>query len=137
MTASPRNTCVPGVQACATLGVMATAMIATTRHWTTRPPLAAGVLRLASDPKALPLSPDGPTKILELRLDNVVDRLTSSTHVIRDAIADLLPRNRVPQVFTPMRRPARAGAAKPRSTAAGPSRTAADAAHYRRCRSVT
>src|SRR5512143_4337371 len=130
MTASPRKTCVPGVQACARLGVIATAMIATMRHWTTRP--KAGVPRLASDAKALPLPPNRSAQILELRLHHVVDRLASAAHVVGHAIVDLLVRDRVPEVLSALRRPSRARRAKARRAPACPPGAASDAAHHGR-----
>src|SRR5689334_3642825 len=85
ITASPRNTCVPGVHACAIAGVMASTNTASavTRR-TVRAPCARGG-RL--DAKTLALAPNGTPQILELRLDRVVDRILRATEVVGDVVA--------------------------------------------------
>src|SRR6185436_1023464 len=84
MTASPRKTCVPGVQACATAG--ATAMARTTntaQRRTLREPRAFGT---ALNTETLALAPHGAPEILELRLDDIVDRLAGATQVLAHVI---------------------------------------------------
>src|SRR5689334_15255254 len=67
ITASPRNTCVPGVQACATAGAATMNTTANQTQVGTRP--ARRVRRAdfgTSDSKALALPPNRPAQILEL-----------------------------------------------------------------------
>src|SRR6476646_5713594 len=82
MTASPRKTCVPGVQACATAGAITTSTTASQRQVGTRaaPPRRAG--RRTSDPKALALSPNRAAQVLELRLDGFVDGVARAPRVL-------------------------------------------------------
>src|SRR4051812_14902924 len=87
MTASPRNTCVPGVHACATAGARTSTSIATPAHAPTR--RALHVVRLALDAKTLALPPNGTAKVLELRLDRVIDRRAGSAQVLRYVLSNL------------------------------------------------
>src|SRR5215831_4402628 len=92
ITASPRNTCVPGVQACATAGASTTNTTANQRQVGTRtgrPPPGRRAGRRRSDPKTFALPPNRPAQVLELGFDGLVDRLARAADVVGNVPAKL------------------------------------------------
>src|SRR5215467_12079145 len=90
MTASPRKTCVPGVQACATPGATTTKTIANQTQVGTRngwPDRRAGPGM--SDPKAFALPANRAAQIFELGFDRVVDRFARAADVLGDIATGL------------------------------------------------
>src|SRR4051812_40043037 len=84
ITASPRNTCVPGVHACATVGeTMSTTAASAAMRRTFRHSLFGFVL----DPKSFPLTTNRTPKILELGFDCLVDGFTRPTKVFGNVIS--------------------------------------------------
>src|SRR5207244_2774939 len=133
ITASPRKTCVPGVQAWAAAGVSASATTASATSPAIAPARWSGDRR-RSDPKPLPLAPNRLPQILELGLDGVVDRVTRPFRVVRDLAANLFVRHPTPQVAAALSRPSRAGEPHLPPVLPGPGRSASDALHDRRHR---
>src|SRR6476646_7565050 len=88
MTASPRKTCVPGVQACATAGAITTSTTASQRHGGTRAARPRRAGRRTSDPKAFALSPNRAAQILELGLHRVIDGLARAPGVLGDVTSE-------------------------------------------------
>ena len=88
ITASPRKTCVPGVQAYATPG--ATMSVATAMSAQRRSRRLAGRRLVVSDPKPLSLPFDGAPQILQLGVHRIVDCLSRATDVVRDLLSQVL-----------------------------------------------
>src|SRR5512138_635659 len=105
MTASPRNTCVPGVQACATPG--ATMSVARAMSAQRRSGRLGDRRLVVSDPKPLSLPFDGAPQILQLGLHRIVDCLARMADVIRDLLAQVLAT--LPQVLAAVGSPSGAG----------------------------
>src|SRR5690349_9693154 len=82
ITASPRKTCVPGVQAWATAGATTTKAAASQTHVGTRRARRDGRARGTLHPKTLPLSPNRPAQVFQLRLNGIVDRLARAAGVV-------------------------------------------------------
>src|SRR5690349_23616448 len=102
MTASPRNTCVPGVQAYAAVGSIKSAAAARTSINRIEPRRVVAVCARAggrgSDPESLPLSTQSPTQVVQLLLDHVIYRLLRLSQIVADVITNLVSWNPVPQI---------------------------------------
>src|SRR5215831_1583065 len=123
ITASPRNTCVPGVHAWATPGVIATATRATSTsdvafHAHRRRDGRAAIRCL--DPKTLSLAANCALEIVELGLDYVVDRVACPAEIVGHVLADLPAGNRVPRIFAASSGPARTLKPEPGSVVSRP-----------------
>jgi hypothetical protein len=135
MTASPRNTCVPGVHAWATPGVSATATTATSTsdvafHTHRRCDGRAGIRWL--DSKTLSLAANRAPEIVHLGLDYVVDGVASPAEIVGDVLADLTARNGVPSVLAASGCPSRSLKPQPGGVVSGPAGSLADALEYGR-----
>src|SRR5262249_47555715 len=133
ITASPRNTCVPGVHACATPGVSATATRATSTnavafHTHRRRDGRAAIRCL--DPKTLSLAAYRALEIVQLGLDDVVDRVARPAEIVGDVLADLPAGNRVPRILAASGRPARPAKPEPGGVMSRPAGSLANALEH-------
>src|SRR5262245_59297483 len=85
MAASPRNTCVPGVHACATAGVSTRIASATRTSGAAR-----AARRRCLDAKTLALAPHGATQVAELVCHGVIDCVACLPHIVRNMLADFV-----------------------------------------------
>src|SRR5450759_5730888 len=100
MTASPRKMCVPGVHACATAGVSTSA--SSTATATRAAETARGDARTIPsdlDPDALTLPPDCFSEIVQLVLDDVVDRVACGIDVVTHLLDHVIDWNPVDQLL--------------------------------------
>src|SRR5690348_16882982 len=102
MTASPRNTCVPGVQAYAAVGSRTSTAAARTSINPIEPRRVVAVCARVGgrglDAESLPLSTQGATQVVQLLLDHIIDGLLRLSQVVADVIANLVSWYPFPQL---------------------------------------
>src|SRR5688572_11567875 len=99
-TASPRKTCVPGVHAQATSGRSTRIAKAPARDGSRRPTHETNDERRKGclDAKLFSPATNRAAQILELGLNEIVDRFARGFEVVAHPLSDLLPRNTIPGV---------------------------------------
>lgn len=81
--------------------------------------------------KPLPLAPDGPAQVLQLRLNELIDGIARAANVVGDVLANLVSRNPIPRFLAALGRPTRASDPESPSLSSGPICSTAESVYNR------